>query len=87
MLLLDIISTMLRDWVILSFDAPIPLYNEDVRERLVKFHHNPVQLSKLFEQIEQIRKDLRIHVNGSLLLEAFLAKAHRLLFLPMVQSR
>ena len=86
-LLLDIISTLLRDWVILSFNSPLPLYHEDVRARLVKFHHNPVQLSKLFEHIEQIRKDLRIHVNGSLLLESFLAKAHRLLFLPMVQRR
>ena len=87
MLLLDIISTLLRDWVVLAFASPLPLYHEEVRERLVKFHHNPVQLSKLFEHIEQIRKDLRIHVNGSLLLESFLAKAHRLLFLPMVQRR
>ena len=86
-LLLDIMSTLLRDWLILSVSSSLPLYHEDVRERLVKFNHNPVLLSRLFEDLEQIRKDLKIHVAGVLLLDTFLSKAHRSLFVPMVQRR
>jgi DNA polymerase-3 subunit delta' len=76
MLLLDVIATLLRDWVLLSFSSTLPLYHEDIRARLSRFHHNPVHLGTLFESLAQIHRDLQIHVNGKLLLEAFFAQAH-----------
>ena len=82
LLLLDVISTLLRDWVVLYFSTDLALYHEDVRHRLVKFHINPVQLSKLFASLEQIHKDMRLNVQEKIMLEGFLAQCHMYLVAP-----
>jgi len=75
-LLLDIIATVLRDLWLLEAASTVELYHEDIRGSLLRFQRNPIWLSKLFQELMQIHSDLSIHVNGKLLLEAFLASAH-----------
>ena len=86
LLLLDVISTLLRDWVVIYFSAPLPLYHEDIRHRLVKFHSNPVLLSKLFASLEQIHKDMVVNVQEKIMLEAFLAECYMYLVAPAKRS-